>query len=341
MKAKNISGQAPGGKRTPLAQVLPLKTPFVVQVFPIYACNFRCRYCIFSLQKERRGFISSKIRLDPSLFERCVHDMSYFPEKIKVLRFVGIGEPLLHTGLPEMVACASRVQVAQTIEIITNGSLLTPRLTDSLLSAGLTRLVVSVQGTSAEKYKHVSGVDLDFDEFIKNLEYFHANKGDAHVYIKVVDTALDSPEDERRFFEIYGDLCDTIAVEHTVPIHSKVDYSSVLGDKTPAVTQFGAPISEVKICPQPFFTMQINPDGKVVPCYSWDYPTVVGDCNVTAVPEIWNGADFNRFRRIMLDGTSKASRACSECTIIRYRMFPEDDLLAEAERLKNIYEDTS
>lgn len=44
MKAKDISGQAPGGKRTLLAEVLPLDTPFVVQVFPVFACNFKCNF---------------------------------------------------------------------------------------------------------------------------------------------------------------------------------------------------------------------------------------------------------------------------------------------------------
>jgi sulfatase maturation enzyme AslB (radical SAM superfamily) len=58
MKAKDISGQAPGGKRTMLAEVLPLDTPFVVQFFPIYACNFKCGYCIFSVPKPKRHFIS-------------------------------------------------------------------------------------------------------------------------------------------------------------------------------------------------------------------------------------------------------------------------------------------
>jgi MoaA/NifB/PqqE/SkfB family radical SAM enzyme len=51
MKAKNISGQAPGGKRTKLADVLPLDTPFVVQIFPDYACNLRCNYCIHWMDK--------------------------------------------------------------------------------------------------------------------------------------------------------------------------------------------------------------------------------------------------------------------------------------------------
>ena len=44
MKAQRIDGQTPGGKRTRLADVLPLSTPFSVQIFPVYGCNLACAY---------------------------------------------------------------------------------------------------------------------------------------------------------------------------------------------------------------------------------------------------------------------------------------------------------
>src|SRR3989344_1223624 len=102
-QAKNISGQAPGGKRTKLADVLPLSTPFVVQVFPVYACNFKCNYCVFCLDKKDRGFISDEIVMNLDLYKKFVDGLSLFPSRIKLLRFVGIGEPLLHTDIVEMV----------------------------------------------------------------------------------------------------------------------------------------------------------------------------------------------------------------------------------------------
>ncbi|MBI4650513.1 SPASM domain-containing protein [Candidatus Desantisbacteria bacterium] len=338
MKAKDISGQAPGGKRTKLAEVLPLDTPFVIQIFPVYSCNFRCSYCIFSIDKAKRGFISDKIIMDFELFKKSVDDIALFPDKIKVLRFVGIGEPLLHKKIVDMVEYAASKSIAKTIEILTNASLLTPELSNSLISAGLTRLVVSLQGTTKEKYQKVSGINIDFDNFIENLRYFYKNKGNVQVYIKIVDSALDNKDDEKKFYGIFGDICDTMAIEHTVPIHAGIDYENVIKNKDMALTQFGLPVSEVKICPQPFFTMQINPDGKVVPCFSFEYPEVVGNCNEQSVREIWNGNQFQRFRRIMLDGAKNICEICAKCNIIKYRLFPEDVLNKDAERLKKFYE---
>lgn len=337
MKAKDISGQAPGGRRTKLSEVLPLDTPFVVQIFPSYACNFKCSYCIFSINKAKRGFISDKAIMSFDLFKRCIDDMTRFPNKIKVLRFVGIGEPLLHKNITDMIEYAASKNVANTIEILTNASLLTPEMSQALLKAGLNRLVVSIQGTTKEKYQEVCGADINFDEFIENLRYFFNNKGDVQVYIKIVDSALDRKDDEKKFYDIFGDLCDTMAIEHTVPIHAGIDFEKVLKDKDRSVTQFGLPVSEVKICPQPFFTLQINPDGKVVPCFSFEYPIIIDDCNRESVDEIWKGKQFQKFRSKMLDGSKNVSEVCTDCNIIKYRLFPEDDLSNDAERLKKFF----
>ncbi len=337
MKARNITGQAPGGKRKPLSEVLPLDTPFVVQIFPIYACNFKCNYCIFSIDKGKRHFISDKILMDFDLYKKTIDDIAMFPGKVKVLRFVGIGEPLLHNRISEMIHYAASREVAEKTELITNGSLLTPKLSESLISAGLSRLVVSVQGTTKEKYQEICNTTLNFEDLIENLRYFFKIKGRTHIYIKAIDCALDAEGDEKNFYDIFGEICDTIAIEHAVPIHSGVDYQKVLKGKNISLTQFGLPVSEVKICPQPFFTLQINPDGKVVPCYSFEYPGIMGDCNHESVMAIWTKGKFQKFRRAMLDGAVRANENCAHCNIIKYRLFPEDLLNNHAVRLKELY----
>lgn len=338
MKAQLIRGQAPGGKRARLADVLPLATPLVVQIFPVYACNFRCNYCVFSTKPSERGFVSDETVMDFNLFAKCVDDMSRFPDKLKVLRFVGMGEPLLHRQLAEMVAYTVKSSITDRVEILTNGSLLTPEVTDAFLKAGLARLIISIQGTSAAKYKQVCGADIDFDLFLDNIRYFYEHKGAAQLHIKVIDYALDGPEDEQKFYGLFGDICDTIGVEFAGPIYPWVDYEAVLQGRDSAVTQFGLPLSELHICPQPFFTLQINPDGKVVPCYSIDYPCIVGDCHDQSVTEIWNSRTFTEFRRTMLDGAQHASNACAVCNIIKHRLFPEDVLNDAAGRLKQQYD---
>jgi len=338
MSAENISGKAPGGVRSRLSEVLPLSTPILVQIFPVYACNMKCGYCIFSVKKSERHFVSDKPVMDLDLFKRCVDDMTRFPDKLKVLRFVGIGEPLLHKEIAEMVRYAADQEIAHTIEILTNGTKLTPALSDQLIASGLNRLVVSLQGLTSEKVREVSGVDIDVEQLSANLEYFYQNRKGVHVYIKIVDTALENEDDEALFYATYGNLCDTIAIEHTVPIHSGVEFEDKIKSLEVEQTQFGQAMEKINVCPQPFFHMQLNPDGKVVPCYSFEYPEVVGNVNSESLDKIWNGENFQRFRRKMLAGTSCASEVCSECNIIHYRLFPEDILDRDVDRLIPFYE---
>jgi len=335
MKAVNLSGKAPGGKRQVLAKLLPLDTPMLIQIFPIYACNFTCKYCTFSIPRNKRGFISDKIIMDYNLLKKSVDEMARFPRKLKMLRFVGMGEPLLHPRLADMIKYAVSKKVSEKVEILSNGSQLTPKLSDALIAAKPTRLLLSIQGTSAKKYQEISRVKIDFEKFVKNIKYFYDHRGKIKMYIKVVDIALDGAEDEKRFFKIFGNICDAIGIEHASPIFPGVEYNKVLKDSP--FTQFGLKVSKIFVCPQPFYTMQINPDGKVVPCYSVTYPAILGDCNHETLQEIWNGKKYQRFRKKMLDGTKNVCELCANCGIIKHRLFPEDNLNKDAKQLKKYY----
>lgn len=338
MIAKIVSGNAPGGERTRLADVLPLKNPYVVQIFPIYACNFTCEYCFHAVPKSERGFVSDWPVMKFDLYKKCIDELALFDEPLKVLRFVGMGEPLLHKNIAEMISYAVSQNVALRVEMLTNGSLLTRRMSDDLIAAGLSRLVISLQGISKEKYRQISKVDIDFDELVANVEYFYRTKKDTHVYVKIVDYALDETDTEHKFYDIFGNICDSIAVENAVPIMPGVDYEKVLKTPEGCETQFGLPVTNIDVCPQAFFTMQVNPDGKVVPCYQISYPAIMGDVNHQTMQEIWNGEAYRSFRLAMLEGRGTANKICAECNFIKYRLFPEDDLHGAAERLKGVYQ---
>ena len=336
MKAVFLEHQAPGGARTPLEEKLPLSTPYVLQFFPIYACNFVCKYCHFSIDKEKRCFVTDRISMSMDLYKKCVDDIATFPEKIRTLRFVGMGEPLMHRNIAEMVHLAKLRNIANRVEILTNGSLLTRQMTHSLIEAGLDRLVISLQGVSAGAYKDVSGIDLDFDKFVEQIAYFYAHKGQTHMHLKVVDIALHGEGDRQKYFSTFGDICDSIGIESAVPIFPDVEYNSEL-EQQATTTQFGTNIIEAKICPQPFYTLQINPDGKVVGCYSVAYPEILGDCNNTSVREIWNGEKYNAFRKRMLRGREGVCDVCRECNIKTYRMQTEDAIYNKNGRLDSLY----
>lgn len=329
--------QTPGGARTDLKDVLPLDTPYLVQIFPCYACNFRCGFCIYALEREKHGYISDVPFMSMELYRKCIDDMKGFPQKLKMLRFAAIGEPLLHKNIAEMVAYAKQADIAQSVDIVTNGSLLTRDMSDALIDAGLDRLRISVEGLSEKDYERNAHAQVDFEQFVSQIRYFYEHSKGTHLYVKIIDYMVREPERRAQFFELFQPICHSIAIEHLTPTIAEIDYKKLSRGMAADKPQNGEILLRAEICPQGFYMMQINADGKVVPCCSMKYPAVLGDAGQNTVPEIWNGAEFNRFRRAMLESRSKAGAVCQACSLYRYDLHREDVLDDAKEELAEKY----
>lgn len=320
-----------------MKDVLPLDTPYLIQMFPVYGCNFRCGYCLHALDRRQHGYISEVPFMDMGLYRKCIDDMRKFGQKLKMLRFAAIGEPLLHPDIAEMVSYAKRADIAQSVDIVTNGSLLTHELSDKLIDAGLDRLRISVEGLSAEDYQKNAGREIDFDRFVEQIRYFYEHSRRTHVYIKIIDYMVQDPQARERFFEIFRPICHSIAVEHLTPTIEEIDYKKLSGGMETDKPQNGEALLDAQVCPQGFYMMQINPDGTAVPCCSMKYPAVLGDARRQSVPEIWRGEAFNRFRIQMLQSREQAGSVCRDCKLYLYDLHPEDVLDGVREELERKY----
>jgi radical SAM domain protein len=78
MGARRIDGQAVNGGRRKLAEVIPLDTPYAITVFPIYACNFKCSYCIHSIDVKQRPHVVDKAVMDIGLYKKIIDDLQAF-----------------------------------------------------------------------------------------------------------------------------------------------------------------------------------------------------------------------------------------------------------------------
>jgi radical SAM protein with 4Fe4S-binding SPASM domain len=214
--------------------------------------------------------------------------------------------------------------------------MLTKELSIELVNAGLTKLRVSIQGINAEKYEKISETKLNFEKLVENLRYFYENKNKTQIYIKIIDFALEENED-KDFFRIFGDICDAIAIEHLSPAVPQIDYSAISRANTNKLTQNGATIQDAEICPQPFYLMQINPEGNVVPCCSMETAYVAGNIKTESLYDIWNGKRFYEFRKTQLLKQKEIYSVCRECQQYKYAMFPEDVLDDDAERLLELF----
>jgi MoaA/NifB/PqqE/SkfB family radical SAM enzyme len=113
---------------------------------PTNRCNITCRTCMRNTWEEPLGTMSS------DTFDRLLAGLRTLPSKPSVM-FAGIGEPLFHPRTIEMVAQVHALGCS--VELTTNGTLLTPERSRQLIDAGLDVLWVSLDGATPESYADV------------------------------------------------------------------------------------------------------------------------------------------------------------------------------------------
>ena len=304
--------------RTPLETVIPLETPYVVQLAVSSACNYKCKYCPASEPDSLKSFGVTKGLMPFDLFCKIVDDLADFPEPIRVLRLVKEGEPLLNKRLPDMIRYAKRKQPDIPVDTTTNGHLLTPETSDRLLDAGLDRILISLQGITDEAYKRVAGVDVVFETIFDNVRYFCERKGGCRVYVKVPDVGV-TEDEAQAFYTMFTDLADEMFVERMVPTWPDFDFSTFKEDD--GVGYYGQPIlaDDVTVCSLVFYAMTINHDGTVPPCvFDWRHICDLDDVRQRGLYDIWNGKPLNDFRRAQLRGERWKIPLCANCKALQY-----------------------
>jgi MoaA/NifB/PqqE/SkfB family radical SAM enzyme len=123
------------------------------------SCNFTCRICMRQVWDEPLGWMSEDV------FERILDDLTAF-DPLPTVFFGGYGEPLAHPRILDMIASAR--QIGASVELISNGTLLTETVARSLVEIGMDRLWVSIDGATPASYADVRLGDA-LPQVISNL----------------------------------------------------------------------------------------------------------------------------------------------------------------------------
>jgi MoaA/NifB/PqqE/SkfB family radical SAM enzyme len=273
--------------------------------------------------------------MDFGLYMKCIDDAAKFPEPFKVLILAGWGEPLTHPQIVKMVEYAKIKRIAERIEIVSNGILLTHQLSDKLIAAGLDRIRISIQGLDSVKCREVAGVDVDFEILVDNIRYFYEHRKQARIFVKTIDAALPSDSDRMSFHAIFGNICDEIAIEQVIPVIREIDHSKFGIEFNKR--HCGGEAVRVSVCPFPFYMSVIHPDGSYAPCCSPDRPMDFGNIGNTTITEIWKSEVLRRFRIDHLEDRRGASPICSVCPRPQYDIQQGDNLDPCANKLIPLY----
>lgn len=308
---KKIEDYRDYNKKTMLADVIPLDSPYLIQISCSDFCNFKCKYCFQSrgMGNLRKDHFSPGM-MSLETFHKLADQVQTFPTKVKAFRFTGFGEPLMNKDLPEMIKFAKQKGIAEKVTMFTNGSLLTHQLNRKLIESGLDEVMFSIEGLSSEKYFEITGEHIDYEQLVENISHLYKIKGLCKIFAKIIDVGL---TDEEQFHNIFDPISDLAFVEYASNAYSNVEYTkeiekNYVGEK---------PDKKVDVCHLPFYYMYVNWNGDVSSCHL-DYTKSIcfGNINEKSIVDIWNSKEMDEFRLMQLKKERYTHPVCRNCNWI-------------------------
>lgn len=188
---------------------LPL--PRFLQIEPVGQCNLRCQMCPIQFRQDGPPHGPPAFMA----FDMFTSLLDQYPN-LDELQLQGLGEPMMHPRLFDMIAYAAR-RVGR-VSTNSNMTLLNPQRAERCVSSGLTELHISIDGATAATYERIR-VRAKFDRVLANVELLQETKrrlGSQTPWLRMVVVAM------RQNLEEFDDLVrlahrlgiDTVFVQH-------------------------------------------------------------------------------------------------------------------------------
>jgi MoaA/NifB/PqqE/SkfB family radical SAM enzyme len=178
---------------------MPLPDELYIEV--TNRCNSRCETCVHTFQRPE------------PLHDMALDEFRQLVDQVPRLRRVvlhGVGEPLLNSDLPAMIAHLKHRAAAPHVLFNSNAMLLGPEWQDELLRAGLDEYRISIDAAHATLYARIRGVDA-YDQVVANVATFAQRIAEAGAgpRLSLWCTAI---------HENLGDLPDLVRLAHRLGV---------------------------------------------------------------------------------------------------------------------------
>jgi radical SAM protein with 4Fe4S-binding SPASM domain len=301
-------------ERTILKDVIPIQTPYVLGIMTGDVCNIKCKYCIRALpppKENSKAEVFNPELMSWELFELIAEQICEFPEQIKtIVFFPPAGEPLMNKNIARMIRKAKETGKVKSAMTCTNALLLTKEKSLELIDSGLDRILISLQGITEIAYKENCGASINMQEFLDNLEFLYDNKKNCSIYMKTLDICLKDGE-EKTFYEMFGNICDTIHIDNVIWDYKEFDFSAVVSEEK---GQYSNSPQKHDVCSNTFYGLYVNPAGLIAPCDRALIPNYFGNVKDTSLFDAFNGEKRKAFLRMMLQKERRRYPVCGTCT---------------------------
>lgn len=273
---------------------------------PSSVCNLNCSMCF------RNNWIDETQGIMSEAVINKVYDYIADASDLESVMLAGMGEPLLHTRITQIVKGISRC--GKKAELLTNATLLDEKMCNELIKAGLDILWVSLDKS------HMESADKASKSIIKNIKYFNYVKKDS---CRLGLTFVSSDLDVEWIYSFSRELCyDKINISGMIP-EGPTDKIYSLNDilcEDRRKWRNYCPFIEEEKC-------FIKWNGDVCPCmpllhssytYFYDEKRKVngysfGNVLNKDIKDIWNSPEYNRFREKVKNFEFPDCTLCDGC----------------------------
>lgn len=263
-------------------------------------CNATCNFCPRE-STPKQGFMSMEN------FQQAVKRVLELGDLSQVKTSItGRGEPTLHPQIVDFVRILSKngIEPAMT----SNGSRLTPALSQQLLDAGLKKMVFSVSDLD-DNYREIYG--LDFAVVLEKIEHFiQIAEGKCHIQITVVRHRWNEETVDQTIEFWKNKKVDHVMVTREENRAGLMESIFEFEDKQHHRQKAIQLLNErglSNICSSPFFTVFFGWEGNYnLCCQDWQKTVSLGNIHDLSIEEV---------DQVKLDFVEADSGVCKNCSV--------------------------
>lgn len=268
----------------------------VVSIEPSNICNSRCHMCPYPSMKRL------KVIMPMALFYKIVNDC--FGEGIKIFNLNFYNEPFIDPQIFERIKFIK--SKGARVQLFSNASVIDKDCAEKILSSGLDRIDLSIDGIKKETYESIR-VGLKWEtvqENILNLIKRKKELGLKFPKIRVIFVRQEINESEIDKFEnFWQDRADRVIISAD---DNRNKNSYFFNNKNTRRVAFP--------CKRLWSEIIVMSDGRVpLCCIDADGEVILGDFKKQTIKDVWNNENFRQIRKLHLDFRAGQISLCRTC----------------------------
>jgi len=265
------------------------KTPLYVEIETTIMCNATCWFC------PQKNTLRQPKYMEEWVWKKIIDDTRGIGA---IYRPFLLNEPFADKRMTDIVKYIKQDPTAQ-VEFNTNGSMLTPKVTDKILEIGVDVMRFSIDGFYRTTFDESRGIS--YDKVYKHVEYFleQNKKSNKPAVTEVRMIKLPNTEQEQIEFKAYWEKFGPDSIIFT-DLYNYPWEGQTESTNLPCL----------KIEKELFFYV----DGTATLC-CWDSTgrQIIGDIKTENALDIWNGKEMQRCRELLDSGQRDQLELCSRC----------------------------